>query len=57
VLGVLMLFWIGIQPPNAKALPVSLITIVLLTAAWWLGVRRIFRGPPVLSAGKDASNP
>ena len=32
--------------PNEKALTVVLATTVLL-AAWWLGVRRRFRGPPV----------
>ena len=53
VLGVGGLFWIGIQPPNEKALPVTLVMIALLTSAWWLGVRRIFRGPPVLSAAKQ----
>jgi amino acid transporter len=52
-LGVVVLFWVGIQPPNEKALPVTLITIALLTAAWWLGMRRIFRGPPVLSAATN----
>ena len=50
VLGVLVLVWIGVQPPNQKALAVTLVTIGLLIAGWWLGVRRIFRGPPVLSA-------
>jgi len=50
VLGVLVLVWIGIQPPNQKALGVTLTTICLLIAGWWLGVRKVFRGPPEMSA-------
>ena len=53
VSGVPVLFWIGIQPPNEKALPVTLIMVVVLGVAWWLGVRRIFGGPPVLSVAKE----
>lgn len=49
VLGVLLLVWIGVQPPNEKALYVTLGTSVLLAGAWWLGVRKSFRGPPVTS--------
>jgi amino acid transporter len=47
VLGAALLVWIGVQPPNEKALTVVLVTSALLLAAWWLGVRRRFRGPPV----------
>ena len=50
VVGVLGLVWIGVQPPNDKALTVTLATVGLLVAAWWLGVRKAFRGPPVMSA-------
>jgi len=50
VLGAVLLVWIGVQPPNEKALTVVLATTALLLAAWWLGVRRKFRGPPVMSA-------
>lgn len=28
--------------------PVTAVTLVLLVAAWWLGVRRHFAGPPAL---------
>jgi amino acid transporter len=55
VLGVLALVWIGIQPPNDKALTVTLVTIGLLVATWWLGVRKSFRGPPVMSAASTVS--
>jgi amino acid transporter len=46
--GVVLLVWIGVQPPNEKALTVTAATVVLLVAAWWLGVRRRFRGPPAI---------
>jgi len=53
VLGVLLLVWIGIQPPNEKALIVTIVTTALLLAGWWLGVRKRFRGPPVMSVGSE----
>jgi amino acid transporter len=52
VLGVALLVWIGVQPPNEKALSVTVGTAVVLLVAWWLGVRKVFRGPPVMSAAK-----
>ena len=47
--GVAVLVWIGVQPPNEKALIATLAQSGVLLAAWWLGVRRIFRGPPVVA--------
>jgi amino acid transporter len=44
--GVVLLVWIGVQPPNEKALTVTLAAVGLLAAAWWLGVRGRFKGPP-----------
>jgi amino acid transporter len=44
--GVALLVWIGVQPPNEKALIVTLAAVGLLAAAWWLGVRGRFKGPP-----------
>jgi amino acid transporter len=52
VLGVCVVVWIGIQPPNEKALPVTLITLALLIVAWWAGVRKLFRGPPVMTEAR-----
>jgi len=52
VAGVALLVWIGVQPPNEKALTVVAATTAVLLATWWLGVRRIFRGPPVTSIEK-----
>jgi amino acid transporter len=46
VLGVCLLIWIGVQPPNDKALWVTGGAVALLTVAWWLGVRKAFQGPP-----------
>jgi len=58
VVGVLALVWIGVQPPNEKALTVTVGTAVLLTAAWWLGVRKAFKGPPITNtATKKAAAP
>jgi amino acid transporter len=45
--GASLLVWIGVQPPNEKALTVVLVTSAALLAAWWAGVRSRFRGPPV----------
>jgi hypothetical protein len=47
--GVAVLVWIGVQPPNEKALLATVIQSAVLLAAWWLGVRRVFRGPPVVA--------
>ena len=44
--GTAVLVWIGVQPPNEKALGVTVATVALLLGAWWLGIRRVFRGPP-----------
>ena len=47
-LAVSLVIWIGVQPPNQRALTVTLATLALLAASWWLGVRKTFRGPPGL---------
>jgi amino acid transporter len=49
VVGVLLVVWIGVQPPNDKALTVLLAASALLAASWWGGVQRVFRGPPLMS--------
>jgi amino acid transporter len=51
VLGAVLLVWIGVQPPNEKALTVVLAMAALLLGTWWLGIRRRFRGPPVTTIG------
>lgn len=53
VLGVSVVIWIGVQPPNGKALTVMLVAVAVLLASWWFGVRRIFRGPPTMSIRAD----
>jgi amino acid transporter len=52
VAGALMVVWIGVQPPNDKALSVLVAATLALLAAWWLGVRARFRGPPQLSLAR-----
>ncbi|HXU61168.1 MAG TPA: amino acid permease [Polyangia bacterium] len=44
--GTVVLVWIGVQPPNQRALGATVVALGLLLATWWLGVRRRFRGPP-----------
>jgi len=53
VLGVLLLIWIGVQPPNEKALWVTAITFALITILWWSGIRKVFRGPPLTSVASQ----
>ncbi|HTV17820.1 MAG TPA: amino acid permease [Polyangiaceae bacterium] len=52
VAGALLVVWIGVQPPNDKALTVLLVATLALLAAWWLGIRSRFRGPPQLSIAR-----
>jgi len=47
-LGVLLVIWISVQPPNERALIVTGATLAVLVAAWWLQIRKTFRGPPQL---------
>jgi len=37
VAGAALVVWIGVQPPNEKALTLTLATTALLLGAWWLG--------------------
>ena len=54
VAGVALVVWIGVQPPNGKALIVLAVSIAAMLAGWWGGVRRRFAGPPVMSVASDA---
>jgi amino acid transporter len=54
VLGAVMVVWIGVQPPNDKALTVLAVATFALLAVWWLGLRGRFRGPPQLSIAATA---
>lgn len=53
VVGALVVIWIGVQPPNDKALTVLSVATLGLAASWWLGIRSRFRGPPQLSIARD----
>jgi amino acid transporter len=46
VLGVAVLIYAGIQPPNDAALPVTAVTVGMLVVAWFTGVRKAFAGTP-----------
>jgi amino acid transporter len=54
VAGVLLVVWIGVQPPNDKALTVLAAASVVLLVTWWAGIRRRFHGPPVMSIASPA---
>jgi len=54
VIGVLLVVWIGVQPPNDKALTVLIAASVVLLVGWWAGMRRRFPGPPVMSIAEIA---
>ncbi len=53
VLGVVLLVWIGVQPPNDKALGALSAAVVVLSASWWLGVNKRFQGPPKVSLSAE----
>jgi len=58
IAGVLVLVWIGVQPPNDKALSVLAVASGVLVAGWWGIARRRFPGPPVTSiASRDYKGP
>jgi amino acid transporter len=54
--GVLVLVWLGVQPPNESALKTTALTIGMLAVGWWLGVRKIFRGPPAIAPDESTAN-
>ena len=49
-----VLIWIGVQPPNDLALNALVGAVVVLSIAWWAGVRKIFKGPPVMSVASGS---
>ncbi len=57
VLGVLLIIYAGIQPPNDPALMALGGIVVLLFVGWFAGIRKAFAGPPVLSTGGVAVAP
>ena len=53
VLGVALLVWIGVQPPNDKALGGAHRRDRDALRRWWLGVNKRFQGPPKVSLIAD----
>jgi amino acid transporter len=47
VLAVAVIFYLGVQPPNENALPITLAFLVLTAVVWFGFERRRFQGPPV----------
>ena len=48
VLGVCLIIYAGIQPPNDVVLRVTATAVVVLVIAWFAGMRKVFKGPPLL---------
>jgi amino acid transporter len=57
VAGAGAVVWIGVQPPNGKALTVLGVATLTLLGGWWLGIRSRFRGPPQLSIARANRSP
>lgn len=47
VLAVMVIFYLGVQPPNENALPITLAFLALTAVVWFGFERRRFQGPPV----------
>jgi len=47
VLAMILIFVIGVQPPNQLALHVTIGFLILTALIWFAFERRRFRGPPV----------
>ena len=47
ILAMCLLFFIGVQPPNAYALPITIGFVVLALLIWLAFERRRFQGPPM----------
>ncbi len=47
VLSVILIFTIGVQPPNDKALWITLGFLAIAAAVWFGLERRRFKGPPI----------
>jgi len=57
VLGVCLIIYAGIQPPNDPALGALIGMIVLMVVGWFAGIRKVFAGPPVLGISATATAP
>jgi amino acid transporter len=55
VIGVGLLIYGGVQPPNDAALSVTAGSIVLLVAIWFGGLRKVFKGPPQIAQVAEPS--
>lgn len=49
LLGGAVLAWVGFQPPNEKVLYLVVGLSIILLVSWFAGVRKVFKGPPMLS--------
>ena len=54
LIGVVLVIYAGVQPPNDPALPVTAGAIVLLAIVWHAGIKKVFNGPPMLAGMRTA---
>ena len=47
IVSMVLIFVIGVQPPNDKALPITVGFLVLTAIVWFALERRRFKGPPI----------
>lgn len=47
IAGCALFMVIGVQPPNDKALPITLTTCLILAICWFGYIRKVFHGPPI----------
>jgi hypothetical protein len=57
VIGVLLIIYAGIQPPNDPALMALAGMVVVLVIGWFAGIRKVFAGPPVLALSGTVAAP
>ena len=47
LVSMVLIFFIGVQPPNDKALPVTVGFLILTAVVWFVFENRRFKGPPI----------
>lgn len=46
MLGCAVVLYVGVQPPNEKALTISVVALLVTLVVWFGYERRVFHGPP-----------
>jgi amino acid transporter len=53
IIAVALIIYAGVQPPNDVALKFTGGAVALLIVGWFAGIRKVFKGPPVLPDMKE----